>query len=165
MTRGPQRAASRELPTEPGIYVLRFDCRARRSVAVGRLGMLELRAGVYLYVGSAHGPGGLQARVGRHLAGRGRRHWHVDHLRSVLPITRVWTHLGSRSLEHDLAARLADLPGARVPLPGFGSSDCLCASHLVLCPPGTVRAATKLLARASGQSVPRDLVASPGSGA
>ncbi len=37
--------------------------------------------------------------------------------------------------ECDLLARVLDIPGASVPVPGFGSSDCrACPAHLVTLP-------------------------------
>ena len=37
--------------------------------------------GTYLYVGSAKGPGGLRARIKRHLRRHGKRlFWHIDYL-------------------------------------------------------------------------------------
>ncbi len=46
-----------------GTYVLVMRLGRLRRVRVGRLGVQEFPAGLYLYVGSAFGPGGLRARI------------------------------------------------------------------------------------------------------
>jgi Uri superfamily endonuclease len=64
------------------VLVLRLD--TPQTIAIGRLGSIDFPVGWYLYVGSAHGPGGLHARLARHrrrLGGTKRAHWHVDYLR------------------------------------------------------------------------------------
>ncbi|WP_429615053.1 DUF123 domain-containing protein, partial [Sphingobium olei] len=39
--------------------------------------------GWYVYAGSAYGPGGLRARIRRHLRRGKLLHWHIDHLTST----------------------------------------------------------------------------------
>ncbi len=114
----------------PGTYVLWLRCTTEGERPIGRLGILLLQPGYYAYVGSAFGPGGLGARIRRHLRKSKPRHWHIDHLRCVTDVEAIWYAHGSRSLEHRWAERLGRSPGARIPLPGFGSSDCRCATHL-----------------------------------
>jgi hypothetical protein len=53
-------------PAEPGTYALLLTATAPLEVVVGRLGACRLPAGHYVYVGSAHGPGGLAARLTHH---------------------------------------------------------------------------------------------------
>jgi Uri superfamily endonuclease len=60
------------------------------SLRVGKLGILNGRSGYYVYIGSAFGPGGLQARVRRHLKAVSCLHWHIDYVRQILPIVEVW---------------------------------------------------------------------------
>lgn len=101
---------------------------------VGALGRMELTPGRYAYAGSALGPGGVRARLERHLRASGRPHWHVDHLRSVArPESAWWVHAGER-LECRWAAALAGRPGTARPVAGFGASDCGCPGHLVRLP-------------------------------
>jgi Uri superfamily endonuclease len=90
-------------------------------------------AGDYFYIGSAHGAGGLRARVGRHLRGDGKRHWHIDYLRAVVEVQAVLYTVADKSLECVWSQALAQLPGALIPIPHFGSSDCRsgCAAHLM----------------------------------
>lgn len=88
-----------------------------------------LEPGYYAYCGSARGPGGLAARIGRHLRCGKRRRWHIDRLTAAARIEAVAVDVGG----HECALAGALLAaGGRVPLPGFGSSDCRhCPSHLV----------------------------------
>ena len=98
---------------------------------MGRLGVLETQPGFYVYVGSAMGPGGLAARVGRHCQGEKRLRWHVDYLQAEAQIEEVWYVTGKSRRECRWANVLRVMPGACMPLVGFGASDCGCPSHLV----------------------------------
>ena len=115
----------------PGTYVLVLECQQLRTVRIGRLGGLELQRGFYVYVGSAFGPGGLAARIQHHRQVASRPHWHIDYLRPACDLVAVWFTAHSARQEHAWAKAVARLPGAGVPLPGFGSSDCDCETHLV----------------------------------
>ncbi|MBN2289779.1 MAG: GIY-YIG nuclease family protein [Candidatus Glassbacteria bacterium] len=98
---------------------------------MGQLGTFSFPQGVYIYTGSALGPGGLPARLGRHLAGPGGRpHWHVDYLSSWAVAKSFAVVLTAKHLECSLNRAVAGMEGSRVAVPGFGSSDCRCASHL-----------------------------------
>lgn len=135
-TRGPRRAGTpgtiatcTGTSAGTGTYVLLFACREAACPDVGRLGRIALEAGYYLYVGSAFGPGGVRARVARHLRRDKRRHWHLDYLRETLEPLEAWyTHDPVRR-EHEFAAALASWSGFDG-VRGFGSSDCACPSHL-----------------------------------
>jgi len=127
-----------DLPAAPGAYVLLLTATAPVVLNMLRFGKLTLAAGQYAYVGSAHGPGGLRARVGRHLRVEKPLHWHIDYLTAALPVVHVVTLAvtnGAR-LQCTWVKRLLALNGASVPAPGFGSSDCRngCPAHLVRLP-------------------------------
>ncbi len=113
-----------------GTYVLWLHLPAGRSIDVGRLGRFAFAAGDYAYVGSAFAAGGLAARVGRHLRGGRRLRWHIDYLRQTAEPAAVWWTRSSRRHEHQWAAILAQAPGAWIPAPRFGASDCGCRTHL-----------------------------------
>lgn len=117
-------------PPTPGTYALVLACRSQGTISVGRLGPLRLQPGFYVYVGSAFGPGGLAARLRHHVGIAKRPHWHVDYLRAHCELVAVWFAAGPRRREHAWARRLARLPAAQAPFPGFGSSDCSCPTHL-----------------------------------
>jgi len=113
-----------------GLYVLVLDLKRPTNLAVGRLGRLAFNPGLYGYVGSAFGPGGLTARIGRHVRGGSTCRWHVDYLRQAAVPAEVWIGLAPRCREHDWALLLGGLAGAAPVAPGFGTSDCRCATHL-----------------------------------
>ncbi len=130
-----------ELPAAPGVYALCVPLDAPLVIRAGRLGQIPLDAGCYIYVGSAHGPGGLAARVGRHLRQEKRPHWHIDALTAAAPIVEVWWVEAAERLECAWARTLLTLPGVSAPARGFGSSDCACLAHLLRVPdPAAARA-------------------------
>lgn len=114
---------------DKGVYALVLR-NPHRKARIGALGAREFAEGWHIYVGSAHGSGGL-ARVERHL--RLARHrdrpprWHIDYLLldpHFVPVAAV-TAATTRDCECDLARAVA---GSSTP--GFGCSDCTCPSHL-----------------------------------
>lgn len=119
-----------------GIYALIIDIEEAQEFEIGNL-VRELFRGKYLYVGSAHGPGGLR-RVTRHMkvsgGSSGGGHWHVDYLTGPGEIRETWLIPTEKDLECELAADLAELFDQ--PVEGFGSSDCDCFSHLFSYNPG-----------------------------
>lgn len=119
-----------------GTYALRFHLAQPLRLAVGRLGICEFPTGELVYIGSALGPGGLVARLARHLRPDKPRHWHIDHLTAVLTPTIWQVDVSGVRLECAWVRELLALPGASVPIPGFGSSDCRagCPAHLVAVP-------------------------------
>ncbi len=123
----------RKLPPHPGTYALLLELHGKSKVRVGRLGLTTFDAPVYLYSGSAFGPGGLPARLTHHLGLSEKPHWHIDYLRSAATVSQVWTTTDPRRLECAWAAAARSLRGAREVI-GFGASDCRCASHLVELP-------------------------------
>lgn len=127
----PYGSAGCMLPDQPGTYVLvlRLPCPA--VIGVGRLGHFPFPAGWYAYAGSAHGPGGLAARISRHLRSSKPLHWHVDYLRAYALPVKVWYAIGTQKRECAWAQTLSDLSGASIPAPRFGASDCHCPAHLI----------------------------------
>ncbi len=114
---------------DKGTYCLVFKntaCTAR----VGALGEIAFRKGWHVYVGSALGSGGL-ARLERHVALSQEKNkkpkWHVDYLSTDSRfVLRYTVHaVTEERFECRLAGALGE-PG----IPGFGSSDCDCPSHL-----------------------------------
>jgi len=119
------------LPPLPGTYALIMRMSGRSEILVGKLGSLTTQPGWYVYLGSAMGPGGLAARVGRHCRREKRLRWHVDYLRREAQIQEVWYATGKAQRECRWAKVLRSMPGASVPLARFGASDCRCPSHLL----------------------------------
>jgi len=124
---------------------LQIDLAEAVLVTMSGLPPRELPAGSYLYCGSANGPGGLRARLARHMRHGRSVHWHIDQLTERGAIVGTWIVRNGR--ECDLVAMLAPLP---MPIPGFGSSDCArCRSHLLQLPDE--------VAMTDGVSLPVDL--------
>jgi Uri superfamily endonuclease len=127
----PEKAVVPNLiKAEAGIYALVLSSTTTASIRIGKLGDMRLQQGFYVYVGSAHGPGGLSARLAHHLQPFSRPHWHIDYLRAHTKPEEVWYCSGLRSWEHEWARHLGMLRGALIPLVRFGASDCACDSHL-----------------------------------
>jgi histidyl-tRNA synthetase len=121
-------------PNSPGAYAIILDLARPRRLAIAGLKGSRLAAGRYAYGGSARGPGGIRARLGRHLVLKKKKHWHVDYLRAAARVAGAAAFM--QEGECGLVRRLLELPGALAPLPGFGSTDCqACVSHLVGLPP------------------------------
>ncbi|NLE76551.1 MAG: GIY-YIG nuclease family protein [Chloroflexi bacterium] len=106
------------------------------EVTVGRLGLAAFPPGWYVYAGSAHGPGGIGARLARHLrpGHQKRAHWHIDYLLAHARVTEAWARPGWEPLECRWASALAEAEGALRMPPRFGASDCGCPGHLVCLP-------------------------------
>ena len=126
-----------DLPTAKGAYALLIRLPRRFRASVGALGQIDLPAGDYLYLGSAYGPGGLRARLRRHLRASKKTHWHVDYLTGAGEITDIIAV--SAGKECDLVDRALMYAGVSVPIAGFGSSDCpRCSAHLLAMPSETL---------------------------
>jgi Uri superfamily endonuclease len=118
-----------DLPPLAGAYVIFIDSAGTVTVPIGGR-TARLAPGTYLYCGSARGPGGIRARVGRHLKARKALRWHVDSLTAAGNIRGVI--VAPEGEECDLFDRLRAVPGCTVPVAGFGSSDCRrCPAHLL----------------------------------
>ena len=99
------------LPSLPGTYALVLRFSKRLEIVVGRLGVLEAQPGYYVYVGSALGPGGLAARVGRHLCSEKTLRWHIDYLRAEAQVEEVWYATGKSNRECRWARRVTVTAG------------------------------------------------------
>ena len=114
-----------------GIYQLVLRLGRARVIRIGRLGRFVFPAGHYVYTGS--GGRAREKRIARHLlarpGGRCRKkmRWHIDYLRRWCEVTWIWRGEANECARNRWTARL---PGARVPVRGFGSSDCRCPAHL-----------------------------------
>lgn len=119
-----------QLRARPGTYVLWMQLKQAQSIRIGKLGTMQAQAGVYAYVGSAFGSGGVAARLKHHLAYSAKPRWHLDYLRQHALVRRCWVNHDSQHRECLWAKVLADITPYALPMTGFGSSDCACASHL-----------------------------------
>jgi len=113
-----------------GSYCILSHLPSDARIRVGALGTTLFRKGVYAYVGSAQG--GLEARLRRHLRSSKKKRWHIDYLLSKAEVFSVVTvPSDDKSVECQISQALVACDGASAPVPGFGSSDCKCASHLI----------------------------------
>ncbi len=117
------------LPDAAGAYALVIELAS--PVAIDRPRRAVLSAGVYVYAGSARGPGGIRARVARHLRRVKPERWHVDRL-TASPDAALSVIALPGGEECGIVAALVRHAHATVPVPGFGSSDCRsCPAHLL----------------------------------
>jgi Uri superfamily endonuclease len=119
-----------KIPILPGAYGIVVRLQEPVRLEIGKFGRVELSNGLYFYGGSAYGPGGLKARLGRHIRAKKSLHWHIDHVTS----RGKFVALGmlENGNECDLVAAAIAREGAAFPVPSFGSSDCqTCISHMV----------------------------------
>ena len=126
---------TRQIPFErhnarPGTYVLILCVTTEQVTPVGRLGIIPLTRGYLTYIGNAFALGGVRARVLRHARVGRSRHWHIDYLNAAATITDIWFTHDPEHREHTWANIISGMGQAKVPLPGFGASDCSCNTHL-----------------------------------
>ncbi len=118
------------LPAAPGAYLLLARLSMPLSLRIRTLPPGVLAAGRYVYAGSARGPGGIRARVGRHLRHGKRPHWHIDHLTEAAAELQAIAVPGGD--ECALIDALLAVGDCEVALAGFGSTDCrACPGHLL----------------------------------
>lgn len=113
----------------PGAYHLILRMAKPATLRVGRLGRVAFHAGWYVYTGSAMS--GLEPRLARHRRRRKKLHWHIDYLLRRANLVDVVAIPGKTKSECARNLRVLEMPGGKVVAPGFGSSDCRCAAHLI----------------------------------
>jgi Uri superfamily endonuclease len=111
------------LPEDKGTYVLVMHVPELKRIEIGRLGTFDIRHGFYAYVGSAHGTGGLRARIVHHMEAVAAPHWHIDYLMAFATPLEVWHAVSDRKLERDWVELLERDPRFSCPVARFGSSD------------------------------------------
>lgn len=122
-----------------GVYSLLFFIKQKTALTVGALGLQNLPSTLYVYTGSAFGPGGLKARLKHHInKSYNRRSWHIDflltHKNTIL--TAIMAAQSNNNMECEINRFIKEKGGAKIPVPGFGASDCKnkCVSHLLFFP-------------------------------
>ncbi len=108
---------------QTGTYVLVFNLGEPIS---NRLGTF---CGRYCYVGSAKGPGGLRARLSRHLRRGKPLRWHIDLLTNSTSFSAVCVYASAQASECRVARKLSLHYAGH---PRFGCSDCRCPTHLFM---------------------------------
>lgn len=121
-----------DLPAIEGAYALIVKLVHEVPLDRPRKGPDTLPPGWYVYAGSAHGPGGIHARLVRHFRIEKCIHWHIDQLTTAVD-ARVWGHPVPDGHECELLAKLSRSERFQIACPGFGSSDCRkCKGHLLV---------------------------------
>lgn len=118
-----------------GSYILVVYLACDKHILIGALGQVLFMKGFFFYVGSAMGEYGattLENRVKRHLLPPEKKkpHWHIDFFLEdpATIITRLYLVPSLIRLECILAKELDSFADSYIE--NFGSSDCVCKSHL-----------------------------------
>lgn len=112
-----------------GAYALLLHVPNPLRFARSRLLEAEL-SGWFIYAGSAHGGGGMGARLSRHFRRDKPVRWHIDELTNAAD--KITAYAVPDGRECDIVDRLLSTGEFETALPGFGSSDCRrCAAHLL----------------------------------
>ena len=121
-----------DVPKTKGTYLLFLEVKKDITTSIGSLGLNRLKKGLYVYVGSALGPGGLRARIDRHLKRDKKLKWHIDYLTANpnVEIREIVVFKSKEKLECLLSKTVLENNGDVV-IPKFGSTDCDCPSHLI----------------------------------
>ena len=102
------------IPGTGGAYALLIRLPRALTADIPALGAPRLAAGSYVYCGSAYGPGGLAARIGRHLRVGKRRRWHVDRLTEAGRVCGLAVRVGGCECDLVAALQIAPVPGGVV---------------------------------------------------
>ncbi len=94
------------IEAKSGTYLLVMHAARHQQLEIGRLGVMQVVLGYYLYVDSAFGSGGVKARVLHHMRVSERSRWHIDYLRQVCPLVMVWCRYDEVHGEHEWVAQL-----------------------------------------------------------
>jgi len=122
-----------ELPSLGGAYALVIDLPKDAVLPIARLNDPVLTVGRYVYAGSANGPGGLRARLLRHLKAEKSIRWHIDYLTAMSGVYELAALPGVTECE--IVKVLSAIERTDFPCLGFGSSDCkTCQSHFLAVP-------------------------------
>ena len=120
-----------------GIYTLIIFLSKEACLQIGKLGTRRFPKGYYTYTGSALGAGAssLSRRVFRHLQKEKPKFWHIDFLLAYenASVTAVISAQTNKKLECEMNRYIKREGKTKVPVVGFGASDCRenCKSHLL----------------------------------
>ncbi|MEM3506927.1 MAG: GIY-YIG nuclease family protein [Candidatus Bathyarchaeia archaeon] len=118
-----------------GIYTLVFIIERPLRIKIGKLGIKFFKKGIYAYVGSGLGKGSFSmlGRIERHLKRKKKMFWHIDYLLShkCVKIIEVFYAKTNFKIECILNKEIEKTFKGKIPIKGFGSSDCNCKAHLI----------------------------------
>ncbi|MFW6256778.1 MAG: GIY-YIG nuclease family protein [Bacillota bacterium] len=119
----------KRLAYDSGVYLLEMYLKQEQSLKIGARGNFTFFPGYYFYCGTAQQY--LRARLERHLRQKKKFHWHIDYFLQVTEIETIYCWPDESSRECELASDLLAVPESKVPVEGFGASDCGCRTHLL----------------------------------
>ena len=125
-----QRINSDSIPTSKCTYLLFLSNTKSQKINIGKQGDFLFPSGLFVYVGSAFGSGGLRGRISHHLRINRKCHWNIDSLLQKMSVGQVLYTENPNRLEHEWAMLLERIPELSILMKRFGASDCQCASHL-----------------------------------
>ncbi len=111
--------------TIKGSYILLIELPEEQTITIGSLKAIYFPRGYYAYIGSAMGK--FKSRLSYHLKSNKKPHWHIDYLLEKASITDIILCETEERIECTIAQAVN---GQFDSIPGFGSSDCKCNSHL-----------------------------------
>ncbi len=115
-----------------GSYRLYIKVSRKTAIVIGALGRQVFEKGIYVYTGSAMK--NLKQRMERHKTKEKKIRWHIDYLLDsrYSSIVGIEVFESQNREECRLNMEIAAKPDARIPVMGFGSSDCKsCPAHLI----------------------------------
>jgi len=117
-----------------GVYTLVLRIEKPLRIKIGKLGIGDFKEGIYAYVGSGLGKGAFSVlgRIKRHLERKKNMFWHIDYLLSneSVKILKVFYAKTNLKIECILNKEIKKTFKGKIPMKGFGSSDCKCKAHL-----------------------------------
>ena len=108
-----------------GSYVLLIELPEEQTSTIGSLQKIYFPDVYYAYVGSAMGE--FKSRLNHHFQGNKKPRWHIDYLLQKASIRSIIICETKDRVECTIAQALSHQFDS---IPGFGSSDCRCHSHL-----------------------------------
>ena len=116
-----------------GVYVLVLYLPVKKTITAGGAGTHTFEKGWHTYCGTAHGSGGLRARLTRHIRRLGENKkpkWQIDYVREHATIEEIWCAELPAEAECRWSRALSRLSDTSVPVKGLGSTDCnVCPAH------------------------------------
>lgn len=134
-----------------GSYVLLINLPEAQTITIAKAEVHFPRGG-YAYVGSARN--GIKSRLSRHLKKDKKPHWHIDYLLQKASVTDIIISETKDSVECAIAQIISSQFDS---IPGFGSSDCHCHSHLFFAS-GEQPMKTVIVAALKSLAIPSKLV-------
>jgi Uri superfamily endonuclease len=118
---------------EPGVYALVMSLAKPQTIKIGKLGTFDFEPGWYIYLGTAHGGGGVKRRTDRHCRVTDNKtfKWNVDYFRPFATMHEIWFSHAHKFFEHEWAWAVHWMAGASIPVLEFGANDCYpnCPAH------------------------------------